>query len=66
MILDRYRSVPVFISDRPFVFVGTDFFRHDFHNGEVLTERGWNAPILKVIQGVSDSYRSAPNPNGKT
>ena len=25
-----------------------------------ITERGWNAPILKVIRGVSDSYRSAP------
>ena len=62
MIPDRYRSVPGFISDRPLVFVGTGFFRHDFHNGEVLTERGWNAPILKVIQGVSDSYRSAPKP----
>ena len=62
MIPDHYRSVLVFISDRPFVFIGTDFFRHDFHNGEVLTGRGWNAPILKVIQGVADSYRSAPKP----
>ena len=25
-----------------------------------VTERGWNAPILKVIRGVLDSYRSAP------
>ena len=25
-----------------------------------ITERGWNAPIPKVIPGVSDSYRSAP------
>ena len=26
-----------------------------------VTERGWNAPILEVIPGVSGSYRSAPN-----
>ena len=25
-----------------------------------VMERGWNAPILKVIQGKSDSYRSTP------
>ena len=25
-----------------------------------VTERGWNAPILKVIQDISDSYRSTP------
>ena len=33
---DRYRSVPIFISDRPSVSIGTDFFRHYFHNGEGL------------------------------
>ena len=38
VIPDRYRSVPIFISDRPSVFIGTDFFRHDFHN-EVGLER---------------------------
>ena len=31
-----YRSVPIFISDRPSVSIGTDFFWHDFHNGEGL------------------------------
>ena len=36
IIPDRYRSVPIFISDRPSVSIGTDFFRHDFHNGEGL------------------------------
>ena len=25
-----------------------------------VTEMGWHAPILKVMRGVSDSYRSAP------
>ena len=25
-----------------------------------VTERGWNAPILKVIRCVSESYQSAP------
>ena len=25
-----------------------------------VTEKGWNAPILKVIRGISDSYRYAP------
>ena len=55
IIPDRYGSVPFSISDRPSVSIGTYFFRHDFRNGE-----GWNAPILKVIRGVSDSYRSVP------
>ena len=32
---------------------------HIFFGMIFVTERGWNAPILKVIQGVSDSYRSA-------
>ena len=26
----------------------------------IVTESGWTAPILKMIRGVSDSYRSAP------
>ena len=30
IIPDRYLSVPIFISDRPSVFIGTDFFLHDF------------------------------------
>ena len=38
VIPDRYRPVPVFISDRPSVSIRTDFFRHDFHN-EVGLER---------------------------
>ena len=32
----------------------------------LITKRGWNAPILKVIRGVSDSYRAAPKPDGNT
>ena len=36
IILDCYRSVPMFIPDRPSVSIGMDFFRHDFHNGEGL------------------------------
>ena len=36
IIPDRYRSVPVFISDRLSVSIGTYFFRHDFCNGEGL------------------------------
>ena len=54
IIPDRYRSVSVFISDRPSVSIGTEFFGMIF-----ITERGWNAPILKVIRGLSDSYISA-------
>ena len=38
VIPDRYRPVPVFISDRPSVSIRTDFFRHDFRN-EVGLER---------------------------
>ena len=33
---DRYRSVPIFISDTLSVSIGTDFFGHDFHNRERL------------------------------
>ena len=33
---------------------------HIFFSTIFVTERGWNATILKVIRGVSDSYRSAP------
>ena len=36
IIPDRYRSVPIFISDKPSVSIGTEFFRHDFHNREGL------------------------------
>ena len=36
IIPDRYGSVPIFISDRNSVFIGTYFFRHDFRNGEGL------------------------------
>ena len=36
IIPDRYGSVPIFISDRPSVFIGTYFFWHDFGNGEGL------------------------------
>ena len=36
IIPDPYRSVPNFITERRSVSIGTDFFRHDFHNGEGL------------------------------
>ena len=36
IIPDRYHSIPIFISDRPSVSIGTDFFRYDFHKGEEL------------------------------
>ena len=36
IIPDRNRSVQIFISDRPSVSIGTNFFWHDFHNGEGL------------------------------
>ena len=36
IILDRYGSVQIFVSDRPSVSIGTYFFRHDFRNGEEL------------------------------
>ena len=36
IIRDCYRSVPIFISDRAFVSIGTDFSRHYFHSGEGL------------------------------
>ena len=55
IIPDRYHSVPMFISDRPSVSIEMDFFGMIF-----ITERGWNAAILKMIRGVSDSNRSTP------
>ena len=33
---DRYRSVLIFISDRPSLSIGTYSFRHDFRKGEGL------------------------------
>ena len=36
IIAHRYYSVPIFILDRPFVSIGTDFFRYDIHNREGL------------------------------
>ena len=33
---------------------------HIFFGMILVMERGWNLPILKLIRGVSDSYRSAP------
>ena len=36
IVPDRYRSVPVFISARSSVSIGTDFLRHDFCNEEGL------------------------------
>ena len=36
IIPDRYGSVPIFISDRNSVSIGTYFFRHDFRDGEGL------------------------------
>ena len=59
-IPDRYGTVPIFISNRLSVSIGTYFFQHDFR------KRGWNALILKVIRGVSDSYRPLQKPNGNT
>ena len=54
---DRYGSVPIFISGRPSVSIVTHFFGMIF-----VTERGWNAPILKVIRGVSEAYLIAIAP----
>ena len=52
------------IAMAPFQFsyrIGLLFpLEHIFFGMIFVTERGWNAPILKVIRGVSDSYRSAP------
>ena len=52
------------IARAPFQFsyrIGLLFpLEHNFFGMIFVTERGWNAPILKVIRGVSDSYRSAP------
>ena len=39
---------------------------HIFFGMIFVTERGWNALILKVIRGVSDSYRPLQKPNGNT
>ena len=60
IIPDCYRSVPILMTDRPSVSIGTDFFSVIF-----ITDRGWNAPILSVIGGVSDSYRFAPKAEWK-
>ena len=60
IIPDRCSSVPIFISDRSSVSIGTYFFRHDFRNGEEL-ERS---------DSESDTRRIAidrlPKPNGNT
>ena len=37
---------------------------HIFFGMIFVTDRGWNAPILKVIRGVSDSYRPLRKANG--
>ena len=36
IIPDRYRSIPIFISDRPSVSIETDLFPYVFNNGEGL------------------------------
>ena len=52
------------IAIAPFQFsyrIGLLFpLKRSFFGMIFITERGWNAPILKVIRGVSDSYQSAP------
>ena len=35
IIPDRYGTIPIFVSDRPSVSIGT-FFQHDFRKGEGL------------------------------
>ena len=51
------------IAIAPFQFsyrIGLLFpLEHIFFGMIFITEKGCNAPILKVIRGVSDSYRSA-------
>ena len=51
VIIDRYRSIPISISDRPSVSI-----RPDFRNGEDLEHS-----CSKSDTNVSDSYRFAPN-----
>ena len=50
VIPDRYRSVPIFISDRPSVSIGTDFFRHDFHNGVGLERSDSESDTRRIGQ----------------
>ena len=76
-VSDSYRSAPktytMFPSYRiamaPFQFsyvIGHLFpLEHIFFGMIFVMERGWNASILKVIRGVSDSYRSAPKSQWK-
>ena len=58
------------IAIAPFQFsyrIGLQFLLERIFFGMIfITKWGWNAPILKVIRGVSDSYRSDPKPNGNT
>ena len=50
IIPDRYRSVPIFISDRPSVSIGTDFLRHDFRNGEGLERSDSESDTRRIRQ----------------
>ena len=60
----NYTMFPSYrIAIAPFQFsyrIGFLFALEQIFFGMILiTERGWNPPILKVIRGVSDSYCSA-------
>ena len=60
----NYTMFPSYrIAIAPFQFsyrIGLLFALEQIFFGMILiTERGWNPPILKVIRGVSDSYCSA-------
>ena len=61
MFYTKFPSYQIAIAPFQFSYrIGLLFpLEHIFFGMIFITEKGCNAPILKVIRGVSDSYRSA-------
>ena len=49
IIPDPHHSVTIFISDRLSVSIGTNFFRHDFHNGEGLERSDSESGTRRIV-----------------
>ena len=61
MIQDRYRSAPIFMSDRLSVVIGTYFFRHEFRNEKELECR-----FRKFCEAYRMAIDPLQKPNGNT
>ena len=57
---DRYCSVPILISNRPSVSIGTDCFPHDFRNRQGL-ERS-DSESDRIAYRIGKAYRIAIDP----